>query len=176
MFRDCTAEDAGLVSHIYATSWRKSYRGIIADHYLDRLPDDYWVTPVRSWLISGQMSGKLIYHEKQPVGACLYGTGRDEAYQDWGEIVSLYVLPDQAGQGYGSTLMETCLDDMRADGFRRFYVWVIDQNEPAKAFYLKHGFHFTSDKVAYAIGGETVQDLRMVKIEDWESVPMKEEV
>ena len=42
-FRDATADQAGLISHIYATSWRKTYRGHIAQHYLDRLPDEYWV-------------------------------------------------------------------------------------------------------------------------------------
>lgn len=169
MFRDCTAEDTGLISHIYATSWRRAYRGMIADHYLDRLPDDYWVTPVRSWLMSGQLSGKLVYDDKCPIGACLYGTGRDEAYQDWGEIVSLYMLPDQTGKGFGSALINACLGDLRKEGFRRFYVWVIDQNEAGKQFYLKHGFRFTSDKITYAIGGETVQDMRMVRVEDQES-------
>lgn len=28
-FRDATADQAGLISHIYATSWRKTYRGIL---------------------------------------------------------------------------------------------------------------------------------------------------
>ena len=27
-FRDATADQAGLISHIYATSWRKTYRGL----------------------------------------------------------------------------------------------------------------------------------------------------
>lgn len=52
-FRDATADQAGLISHIYATSWRKTYRGHIAQHYLDRLPDEYWVPSIRSWLSSG---------------------------------------------------------------------------------------------------------------------------
>ena len=33
-FRMATAEDAGLISHIYASSWRKSYRGHVSYTHL----------------------------------------------------------------------------------------------------------------------------------------------
>ena len=46
LFREATAQDAGLISHIYATSWRRAYRGLIAQDYLDRLPEDYWVPSI----------------------------------------------------------------------------------------------------------------------------------
>ena len=67
-FRDATADQAGLISHIYATSWRKTYRGHIAQHYLDRLPDEYWVPSIRSWLSSGQLYGLMVYDDDKPVG------------------------------------------------------------------------------------------------------------
>ena len=79
-FRDATADQAGLISHIYATSWRKTYRGHIAQHYLDRLPDEYWVPSIRSWLSSGQLYGLMVYDDDKPVGCCIYGRGRDEDY------------------------------------------------------------------------------------------------
>ena len=70
-FRMATAEDAGLISHIYASSWRKSYRGLINQDYLDRLPDDDWVPSIRSWLSSGRLDALMVYEDKQPIGcAC----------------------------------------------------------------------------------------------------------
>ena len=105
-FRDATADQAGLISHIYATSWRKTYRGHIAQHYLDRLPDEYWVPSIRSWLSSGQLYGLMVYDDDKPVGCCIYGRGRDEDYGDWCEIVSLYLLPDTMRQGIGGKLLE----------------------------------------------------------------------
>ena len=101
-FRDATADQAGLISHIYATSWRKTYRGHIAQHYLDRLPDEYWVPSIRSWLSSGQLYGLMVYDDDKPVGCCIYGRGRDEDYGDWCEIVSLYLLPDTMRQADSS--------------------------------------------------------------------------
>ena len=136
-FRDATADQAGLISHIYATSWRKTYRGHIAQHYLDRLPDEYWVPSIRSWLSSGQLYGLMVYDDDKPVGCCIYGRGRDEDYGDWCEIVSLYL---------------------------KFYLWAIDGNEIADGFYRKHGFLRTDDAVDYKIGGEPVRDVRYTRV------------
>lgn len=165
-FRKCEAEDAGLISHINATSWRKSYRGIIAQHYLDRLPDEYWVPSIRSWLQDGRFEGVLVYDGKHPVGCCIYGRGRDESHDTWGEIVSLYMLPEASRKGLGGQLLAYCMDQMRREGYTRFYLWAIDGNKAAEQFYEKHGFHVSTDSVSYSIGSAPVRDLRYVKVED----------
>lgn len=165
-FREALAQDASLISHIYATSWRKAYRGLIAQSYLDRLPDDYWVPSIRSWLESGRLSGLLIYDEKRPVGCAIYGRGRDEDHGDWGEIVSFYLLPDATRRGLGTALAQEVLRCLREEGFTRFYLWAIDGNTGADAFYRKQGFRVTSDHISYSIGGQTVRDLRYVRVED----------
>lgn len=165
-FRDAEAADAGLISHIYATSWRRAYRGLIAPDYLNRLPDEYWVPSINAWLSSGRLNGLMIYDGKQPVGCCIYGRGRDEDHSDWGEIVSLYLLPEFTRRGLGSLLLDECLSRMRREGYARFYLWAIVGNASADAFYTKHGFHATGDHVDYQIGGEDVRDRRYVRVED----------
>ena len=161
-FREATAEDAGLISHIHATSWRKAYRGLIARDYLDRLPDSYWVPSVRAWLSSGQLYGRLILDGDKPVGACLFGRGRDESHEGWGEIVSLYLLPEATRQGLGGQLLEEALRLLREDGYDRVYLWALQGNDAADAFYRKHGFLPTDDRVDFQIGGEPVTDVRYV--------------
>ena len=161
-FRKADAQDAGLISHIFATSWRKAYRGLIAQHYLDRLPDEYWVPSVRAWLMDGRFSALLVYRDDQPVGCCIYGRGRDEHYGDWGEIVSLYVLPDAARQGYGGALLKEAIDDMRQEGYTQFYLWAIRGNVSADSFYRKHGFTPTGDTTDFQIGSTPVTDVRYI--------------
>lgn len=161
-FRDAAAEDAGLISHIYSTSWRKSYRGLISDDYLKRLPDEYWVPSVRSWLESGQLYGMLVYENGRPVGCAIYGRGRDAGYEDWCEIVSLYLLPDTLSRGIGGTLLGEVMRVMRDDGYTRFYLWAIEGNAMADGFYRKHGFIRTDDRIPYRIGGEDVADVRYI--------------
>lgn len=156
-------QDTGLISHIFTTSWRKAYRGLIAQDYLDRLPDEYWVPSVRAWLMDGRFSALLVYRENQPVGCCIFGRGRDEDYGDWGEIVSLYMLPYAARQGLGGALLDAALDDMRQEGYSRFYLWAIRGNVSADAFYQSHGFRPTGDTTNFHIGGTPVTDLRYVR-------------
>lgn len=159
-FRDASAEDAGLISHIYATSWRKTYRGLIAEDYLRRLPDDYWVPSVRAWLASGHLYGLMVCEDGRPVGCALYGRGRDGRFGDWGEIVSLYILPDAMRRGIGSALLKETLRLLREDGYTRCYLWAIEGNQMADAFYRKHGFTRTEERIPYRIGGEDVADVR----------------
>ena len=158
-FREATADQAGLISHIYATSWRKTYRGHISQHYLDRLPDEYWVPSIRSWLSCGQFYGLMAYDSDKPVGCCIYGRGRDEQYADCCEILSLYLLPDTMRKGIGGQLLEEVIRLMRLDGYEKFYVWAIDGNEIADGFYRKHGFERMDEHVDYKIGGEPVRDV-----------------
>lgn len=164
-FREALAQDAGMISHIYASSWRKAYRGLVADHYLDRLPDDYWVPAIRSWLESGRFMGLIIYEEKQPVGCAVFGRGRDEDHGDWGEIVSLYLLPDYARRGYGTQLLNKALEHLRQEGFSRFYLWCFANNAAADAFYRRMDFKATTDHNTFPIGGETVREIRYVLVE-----------
>lgn len=164
-FRDASPEDAGLISHIYASSWRKSYRELINPDYLDRLPDEYWVPSLRSWLSSGRLEALLIYEDKQPLGCACYGRGRDEDHGDWGEIVSIYMAPEWVGQGYGSQLLQETLQQLKDQGFTRYYLWMLRDNQRAASFYMRHGFHRTGDTVTYPIGGQQITDVRLVRVD-----------
>ena len=164
-FREATAEDAGLISHIYASSWRKSYRSLISADYLERLPDEYWVPSMRSWLDSGRLEALMIYEDKQPIGCACYGRGRDEDHGDWGEIVSIYLLPEWMGKGYGKQLFEETMRRLQTQGFTRFYLWMIRGNDRAAGFYTRHGFKATSDTVEYHIGGQAITDVRYVRVD-----------
>lgn len=161
-FRDAAAEDAGLISHIFSTSWRRTYRGVIAEDYLRRLPDDYWVPSVRSWLVSGQLYGLIALEDGRPVGCVIYGRCRNGDHDSWGEIVSLYVLPECMRHGVGSALLKEALRLLREDGYTRCCLWAIDGNQIADSFYRKHGFIRTDDRIAYRIGGTDVADVRYI--------------
>ncbi len=163
--REAVPADAALISHLFAESWKDAYRGIIEQHYLDRLPDEYWVPSVRAWLESGRLSALISYEDDQPVGSVVYGRGRDEEREDWGEIVSLYILPVWFRKGHGTALLQAAMEEMRKEHYRRFYLWAIDGNKAADAFYRRRGFHRTGERVAYRIGGGDVKDVRYVLVD-----------
>ena len=87
--RDAMAQDAPMISRIIARSWRGAYQGLIDPVYLSRLPEEYWLPSMRTWLESGRMYGYIAETEGEPVGCVICGRGRDEDHADWGEIASL---------------------------------------------------------------------------------------
>lgn len=161
-FRDASADDAALLSRIFCTSWRSAYRALIPEDYLRRMPDDSWVQTLRSWLGSGRMYGIIAAEGAEPVGAVIYGRGRDAGYEDWGEIVALYLLPDAVGRGTGTRLLQEALKLLHEDGYPRCYLWSIDGNTGAEAFYRKHGFSRTDECIHYQLGGQDMTDVRFI--------------
>ena len=160
--REATADDAALLSRIFCASWCSAYQGLIPEDYLRRMPEDAWTPTLRSWLGSGRMYGLIALTDEEPVGAVVFGRGRDAGYEDWGEIVALYLLPEATGSGTGSALLKQALNLLREDGFARCYLWSIDGNTQAEAFYQKRGFCRTDDCIRYQLGGQDVTDVRYV--------------
>lgn len=163
--REATAEDAALISRIIAHSWRGAYQELIDPVYLARLPEEYWLPSMRTWLASGRMYGYIAEQNGWPVGCIVFGRGRDEDHADWGEIVSLYILPEIMGHGVGSALLKDALAALREDGYNRVYLWAIADNERTLRFYSNHGFTQTNERVHYKIGSGEVTDIRLVREE-----------
>ena len=163
--REATAEDALRISCLTASTWRKAYQGLIDPVYLARLPKEYWLPSMRAWLGSGRMYGLIAEENGIPMGCIIYGRGRDEDHADWGEIASLYVLPEQMGRGVGAKLLTAAMDALRTDGYDRIYLWCIAGNHRADAFYRRHGFSPSADRVDYRIGSGPVTDIRYIREE-----------
>ena len=161
--REATTADAALISRIIATSWRSAYQWLIDPIYLSRLPEEYWLPSMRTWLESGRMYGYIAEIDNQAVGCVIYGRGRDEDHADWGEIVSLYLLPVVEGQGVGHALLTAALDALHADGYNQVYLWCIEGNAHAEQFYQQHGFTRDDGCVRYKIGSGEVTDIRFVQ-------------
>lgn len=158
--REATAADAAVISRIIATSWRSAYQGLIDDAYLARLPEEYWLPSMRTWLDSGRMYGLIAEENGFPVGSIIFGRGRDASLDASGEIVSLYVLPEVMGKGIGDALLTSALRVLQEDGYAQVYLWAIQGNARADRFYIKHGFCRTDDHIQYRIGLQDVVDTR----------------
>lgn len=161
--REATAQDALLISRMIAQSWRGAYQDILDPVYLARLPEEYWLPTVRSWLDSGRMYGFITESDGSPVGCVIYGRGRDEEYAGWGEIASLYVLPEKMGSGVGSALLDAAMHALVSDGYDRIYLWAIAEYSQGLRFYQHRGFRATGDRVSYKLGSSNMTDVRLVR-------------
>ena len=68
------------------------------------------------------------------IGFADAGPGRDADRPGELELYSLYTLSHAYGSGLGAALLTAALDDSPA------YLWVLEDNPRARAFYAKHGF------------------------------------
>lgn len=158
--RKATVDDVYDISRIYALSWKSAYRGIVPNTYLDDLREDFWVEFFNGSINEESINVKMIFHNEVPVGAVAYGMSRDESLKDFGEIFSIYLLPEYFGKGFGNKLLESALDDLKSLGFNNVYLWVLENNINAQSFYMRNGFYKTNNKSYIEIQGERLIDIR----------------
>ena len=152
------ADDRKAVSRIYERSWRYAYRGIVPQEYLDAIPEGRWI---RNLDIPG-WSVMVCVEDGEYVGTGSFSRSRSGQYPDAGEVISLYLLPEHMGKGYGRRLMQAMLDELRARGFGEVFLWVLEENERARRFYEKTGFECTDDRMTGVIGGKELGEVRYV--------------
>lgn len=146
------------ISCVYEESWKSAYKDVIPKSYLDSIPKGQWITlpdePKRKTLV-------LIEHQRI-VGTCSFGASRFAEMEGYGEIISIYFLPDYIGKGYGKILLQRAVEELRKEGYKGIFLWVLEENRNARGFYEKMGF---SKKEVYLndnIGGKDLREVQYV--------------
>jgi ribosomal protein S18 acetylase RimI-like enzyme len=142
--RQATAADAATIALLHAESWRRHYRGAYADSYLDGdvVADRRAVWSARLTAAGPSMT-VLAEDGGEPVGFVHVVFDDDPR---WGSLIdNLHVRLSRQRSGVGTALMSRAAEGIRerASGERR-YLWVLEQNTAAQAFYR-------------ALGGQCVQ-------------------
>ena len=89
-------------------------------------------------------------------GTCSFCKSRFEQFPNWGEIISIYLLPDYLGKGCGKALMKSALSELKKQGYEKIFLWVLEENVRARYFYEQFGFSPTDDFINDNIGGERI--------------------
>ena len=152
-------DDLESIGNIYAQSWKVAYSGIIPQDYLDNLTGGQWVNV----LADSKYDTYVILEDGKYVGAVSVCAARDEKMANYGEIVSLYLLPEYFGQGYAKPLFDCAVNALLEKGYRNIYLWVLNENIRAQRFYEKQGFHKNGNTFFSEIAGKELTDVRYVK-------------
>ena len=149
-------DDKLSVSRIYEESWCAAYRGILPQDYLDRIPPGRWVPYLeQSW-----RNVLVLEDARRLIGVASFAPSRDPALPEYGEVVSLYLLPDCRGRGYGRLLLEAAAGELSALGYQDLFLWVLAENLPARRFYEKAGFLPTQIWQEDTIGETLVREMQ----------------
>ena len=138
--KDARSEDYKAIAKLHADSWKKYYRGIYSDQFLDH---DVYQNRLDVWrerLSAPALNQQVIIaaDEGNILGfACIYIN--DDPF--FGTLLdNLHVTSSTQKTGIGSMLMkEAARRGYEKDGYSKFYLWVLELNANARRFYEKLG-------------------------------------
>ena len=161
-YRSATHRDIEAIAGLHADSWRRNYRGAYSDTFLDgdvfedrlavwsrRLtppldPNRYAVVAERDGALVG--FAYTIFDDDREFGALLD---------------NLHVTHELRGTGIGTELLartaEAVIEQRPSSGL---YLWVLENNSAAQAFYDARGGTPSGSKESDAPGGGTIVGIR----------------
>ena len=151
-YRTAKPSDFQAVAQLHALSWQENYRGILTDEYLDEgvLPDRLAIWQKR---FSEPASNQYIVVAENEEGLLVgFGCVFMDDHADFGALVdNLHVRSSWKGHGIGRQLMKwMALRTLEHDPNSKIYLWVLEDNHGARAFYdrmggVKHEVDFGED-------------------------------
>lgn len=137
-FRTAGPADAQAIAALHADSWRRHYRGAYADAFLDgEVADDR----IAVWTDRLQQPDSRRHTIVAEHGGRLIGFAHTVFEDDptWGALLdNLHVTYARKRQGVGSRLLDLTARAV-IDRGTGLYLWVLEQNVDAQAFYEARG-------------------------------------
>jgi len=154
-FRAARPDDAHAVARLHADSWQRHYRGAYSDAFLDgeatEFLDRMWIER----LTAPPAQACTILAEDDGVIVGLAHTLLDDD-PVWGAFIdNLHVRHTLKRQGIGSRLLAlTAQTVFRQSSSWSLYLWVLEQNAAAQAFYSARGGSCVERDVVPPPGGD----------------------
>jgi GNAT superfamily N-acetyltransferase len=139
-FRTARPDDAHAVAGLHADSWRRHYRGAYSDAFLDGEPAGFLTQRWTERLAAPPPLARTIVTES---GGEIVGLAHTLLDEDpaWGALVdNLHVRYRLKRQGIGTRLLVLAACAVREwSSTSGMYLWVLEQNSRAQAFYTALG-------------------------------------
>lgn len=134
--REATATDVDAIRDVAEAAWNADYPAVLTRETV--------ADGVEEWYDEQRISEALTVP-----GATLYVLEDDGAIvgfshafrsQDTGDILRLYIHPDDRRRGLGTTLLESTIEELFSQGVDRIRAMVLAANEIGQSFYESFGF------------------------------------
>lgn len=153
-----SSDDKMKISKILEEGWRYAYRGIAPQDFLDNIPRGYW----SNRLETEGMYTMVCINDGEYIGTSSFCKSRIEKDEESGEVISIYLLPEYIGKGYGKIIMDTVINELRKECYKKVFLWVLVENKKARHFYENYGFEACEDYKEVKIGGKALMAVRYV--------------
>jgi ribosomal protein S18 acetylase RimI-like enzyme len=159
VLRQATSEDAEAVVLMHTLAHEECYPHLLSPAFFaarrDAIPER--VARRRNHL--GVRDPRIIAvdHNNEVVGFADAGPGRDEDGPVPLELYSIYLLARAQGFGLGAAMVAAAIGESPA------YLWVLEENLRAQAFYRRHGFQPDGRRGLLPPEWEALPEMRMVR-------------
>jgi ribosomal protein S18 acetylase RimI-like enzyme len=158
MVRPATLNDATAIAQVHVSSWRSTYRDLLADDFLASLSDAGYTERWKRVIAEGTSRVYVAEDAGEVVGFASAGRERagEEGYE--GELYAIYVLDAAQRRGFGRELVRASVGGLRELGLADMIIWVLRDNQPARAFYERLGGVYVRSQ-PITIGPATVEEV-----------------
>lgn len=163
MIRLADLEDAKEIAKIHVQTWQVAYAGIVPNEHLENLSMSNVTARWQKRLAKSPKATWVAQKKEELVGWVIFGPGRDEDAQGWGEVYAIYVHPNHWRLGFGKRLIKKAEHRLREEGFKGLTLWVLEENGQAQKFYANAGFSLDGLRKQINIGGKDLWELRYAK-------------
>ena len=169
--RQATVDDARAIATVQVEGWQSTYRGLVADEFLDRMSVD---ERDAQWLDASQRPDVLLNvaedQQGEVVAFAASGPERSSRNDYRAELYSIYILTRCRGRGLGKTLVRAAACGLLAGGHDRMLVWTFADNVNRRFYEVLGGKLI--DQQPIEIGAQTLievaygwDDLRRLAVE-----------
>ena len=160
MARLAIPDDVRAIAEVHVRSWQATYRGVVADEFLDSLDVDRRVEMIEG-VIRDESKGLLVAEQDGHVaGFSMLAASYDEG---WGEVLAIYASPDHWGVGVGYELMAASVEWLHEQGYQRAMLMVLEDNPRARTFYERQGWSLGKRIRIENIGSRDLTEVRYEK-------------
>ena len=169
-------DDSNAIASVQVESWRAAYAGLMPEAVLAGLSVEHRARAWRGRLEHPEVLERHLF--VTDVGGTVAGFANTGPSRDEGadaataEIYALYLAPAAWRRGHGRVLFAAAVEDLRARGFARVTLWVLDGNARGRRFYEAVGM--TPDGATKVEGGGEIRLERGHRASDCESTMLAE--
>jgi ribosomal protein S18 acetylase RimI-like enzyme len=163
--RNVKESDIKSIATIHLECWKKAYAGILPENYLRSLSlasfEKRWTNGMS---VNNDVVRLVVLEKSIPIGFIVGLENRtpEKCPVATGEIWAIYVHPDHWEKGAGKLLFREFQEVMKAKGYKKLFLWVLEKNERGRAFYEALGGELYPATLDLDINGEKFAEVAYV--------------
>ncbi len=159
--RRARIEDIPAIQQIAKDTWPDTYSGIISQEQIDYMLDMMYNANTLTEQMSADHYFFIAEQDSKPIGFAGCSPYSPSLSLRW-KLHKLYVLPTVQRSGAGKALSEAVVAVAKDNGATEL-VLNVNKNNPAYAYYLKHGFTVLENMILDIGNGYVMDDYVLIK-------------